>query len=148
MIFLGADHGGFELKERVKDFLDENEIDFEDLGPFKKDSVDYPDYSFAVGEKVAAGVPGRDKGVMVCTTGLGACVAVNKVKGVRGGMGYGVEAIKKARWDVDINVLCLGGGALDDEQSFEVLKAFLDTPFSDEDRHQRRVDKISDRERE
>lgn len=147
MVYLGADHGGFELKEKIKEYLKLKNISYEDLGTYSKDSVDYPDYAFAVGEKVVDGDPEKNRGVMVCTTGLGACVAVNKIKGIRGAMGYSEESIKKARLDVDVNVLCLGG-TNNHEEAVRILEAFLETPFSEEERHARRVNKIKQKERQ
>ena len=147
MVYLGADHGGFELKEKIKEYLERKNISYEDLGACSKDSVDYPDYAFAVGEKVVSGDPEKNRGVMVCTTGLGACIAVNKIRGIRGAMGYNEEAIKKARLDVNVNVLCLGG-TNDHQEALKILDTFLETPFSGEERHARRVNKIKQKERQ
>ena len=147
MIYLGADHGGFDLKEKIKGYLSQKNIPYEDLGTYNKMSVDYPDYAFAVGESVVNGDQEKDRGVMVCTTGLGACIAVNKIRGVRGAMGYSEEAIRKARQDVDVNVLCLGGGTNDHQQVLRIIDTFLETPFSEEERHARRVKKITEKER-
>lgn len=146
MIYLGADHGGYELKEKIKEHFRAEGIIYEDQGTFSKDSVDYPDYAFAVSEKVRIGNPG-DFGVLVCTTSIGTCVAANKVKNIRAAVGYSESATKRARNDLDANVLCLGG-EMNHKDAIRMVSLFLSTPFSNEERHIRRISKILRKEQE
>jgi len=145
MVFLGCDHGGFRLKEKIKEKLRELNISFADLGTFSEESVDYPDFAFAVAEAVASSPDSR--GILVCTTGVGSCVAANKVRGIRAALCYTPEVARRARWDVDANILCLGGGVQDHGEALEIVSVFLNTPFSGEERHKRRINKIAARER-
>ncbi|MBE0447407.1 MAG: RpiB/LacA/LacB family sugar-phosphate isomerase [Actinobacteria bacterium] len=145
MIYLGADHGGYELKEEIKRHLKDEGIDFEDLGTYSTESVDYPDYAFAVSDRVANGNLG-DFGVLVCTTATGTCIAANKVRGIKGAVGYSEEVIQRARNDTDANVLCLGGGAMEHSEAIKGVDIFIRTPFSYAGRHVRRINKIKARE--
>jgi len=145
MIYLGADHGGYELKEEIKRHLQDQDIEFEDLGAYSKESVDYPDYAFAVADRVANGNQG-DFGVLVCTTATGTCIAANKVKGIRGAVGYSEDVVQRARNDTDANVLCLGGGAMEHSEAIKGVDVFIKTPFSNVERHARRINKIKARE--
>lgn len=146
MIYLGADHGGYELKEKIKEHLRRKGLGLEDLGTFSKESVDYPFYAFAVAEKVRSS-DSRDVGVLACTTSIGTSVAANKVKGIRAAVGYSEEATRRARNDLDANVLCLGG-EMDHEQALKMVDVFLDTPFSAAERHVRRISMIAGKEEE
>lgn len=145
MIYLGSDHGGFELKEEIKRHLEAEGVTYEDLGTHSTESVDYPDYAFAVADKITNGSP-QDFGVLVCTTATGTCIAANKVKGVRAAIGYSEEVVERARNDTDANVLCLGGGAMEHDEAIRGVDLFLRTPFSNAERHVRRINKIRDRE--
>lgn len=141
MIFLGADHAGFELKERLKSELTKSGHDAEDVGALSLDPTDdYPAYAQAVAKRVAE-QPGSF-GVLSCGNAVGVCVAANKVKGVRAGMGFSIEAAHTMRNDDDANVLCIPGRIpiMDDPE--EILKTFLETPFSGEERHVRRLKQI------
>ncbi len=145
MIYLGADHGGYELKEEIKRHLKDEGIEFEDLGTYSKESVDYPDYAFAVADKVASNKPGNF-GILVCTTATGMCIAANKVRGIRAAVGYSEDVIQRARNDTDANILCLGGGAMNHSEAIKGVDIFLKTPFSNAERHARRINKIKARE--
>ncbi len=147
MIYLGADHGGFALKEEVKAKLDSEGVAYQDIGAFSEEPSDYPDFAFPVAEKVRDGGPG-DFGILVCTTSIGTSIAANKIKGVRAVVGYSKGAVERARNDVDVNVLCLGGGEMDHNEALEIIDIFLNTPFSSEERHVRRLSKIQRREQE
>ncbi|MGI5840908.1 MAG: RpiB/LacA/LacB family sugar-phosphate isomerase [Patescibacteria group bacterium] len=144
MVYLGADHRGFKLKEIIKDKLREWDYDVVDLGnkSYEKDD-DYSDYSLAVAEKTASG---RETGVLVCGSGVGVCMAANKVKGVRAGMGLTERQVRVAREDDDINVLCLSSDFVNEEENLEMVKVFLETPFSSEEKHIRRINKIKEYE--
>jgi ribose 5-phosphate isomerase B len=147
MIYLGADHGGYELKEKIKKHLKEKGVNLTDMGTHSTDSVDYPDYAFVVGERVRDGGP-DDFGILLCTTSIGTCIAANKIKGIRAAVGYSVGAVERARNDVDANVLCLGGAEMDHDEAIKAVDVFLETPFSNADRHVRRLSKIQRREQE
>ncbi len=141
-IFLGADHAGFELKEEIKRHLIKLNVEFEDLGTNSTNSVDYPDYAFPLARKVLDS-QGEDRGIMVCNTGIGSCIAANKVKGVRAALAYNQSSARRCRNDNDANVLCLGGQAMDHQLALRIVDVFINTPFSKAERHQRRLDKIS-----
>jgi ribose 5-phosphate isomerase B len=117
----------------------------EDVGTSGTDSTDYPDFAAAVARKVAAGE--ADRGVLVCYTGVGMSIAANKVRGVRAALGVNPDEVQLTRAHNDANVLALGARFTDSGQASELVKVFLDTPFEG-GRHQRRVDKIDQLERE
>ncbi len=147
MIYLGADHGGFALKEKIKEHLNKTNVLFTDLGAYSDEPSDYPDFAIAVAEKVRDGDP-NDFGVLVCTTSVGTCIAANKIKGVRAAVGYSENAVERARNDVDANVLCVGGGEMDHQAVLKIVDIFLSTAFSHAERHVRRLSKIQKREQE
>jgi ribose 5-phosphate isomerase B len=138
-IYLGADHGGFALKEHVKGFLAGAGHEITDVGTDSEESVDYPDFAAAVGQAVASGE--ADLGVLVCGTGLGMAIAANKIPGVRAVQASDPEMAHIARLHNDANVLTLPGRYIGPERAAEVIDAFLGTAFEG-GRHQRRVDKI------
>jgi len=144
-VAVGSDHAGFLLKERVKAELQRLGHEVEDLGTDSAErSVDYPDSSIAVGERVSAGT--ADRGVVVCATGIGASIAANKVEGVRASVVTSDETARLTRADNDSNVLALGGRtAPSAEDALRWLKVWLETPFAG-GRHERRVAKIRDYE--
>jgi len=144
-VAVGSDHAGFLLKERVKAELERLGHEVEDLGTDSAErSVDYPDYSIAVGERVSAGT--ADRGVVVCATGIGASIAANKVEGVRASVVTSDETARLTRADNDSNVLALGGKtAPSAEDALSWLRVWLETPFAG-GRHERRVAKIRDYE--
>lgn len=147
MIFLGADHAGFELKEQVKKYLDEHKIEYNDLGAYVYDKADdYPDFGFPVSEKVGEGSGG---GILACESAGGMTISANKVKGVRAvECATAAEAIH-AREHNNANVLVISKMAiLSDTQLHEVLDAWFSSQWTNEDRHARRVDKISQYEKE
>lgn len=145
MIYLGSDHRGFALKEKLKALLTEWGHDFEDVGPFEynKDD-DYPDFATAVGEKVSSAED--HKGILICGSGIGVCIAVNKISGIRAGTMSSPEQTKASVSDEDTNVLCLSADYISEEKNIEITKAFLETKFSGAERHVRRVDKIKNLE--
>ena len=142
-IFLGADHRGFELKERIKAWLQEQGYGVEDIGAHALNSDDdYPDFALAVAEKVAQNPQGH-RGLLLCGSGVGISVAANKIKGVRASLIPSPEIARMARNDEDINVMSLSGDFTDFETAKKIIGVFLETPFSAEERHQRRVGKIA-----
>ena len=142
MIAIGSDHGGFALKERIIAYLKEQGIAYEDMGCFDKSSVDYPVFGKAVAKKVASGE--AEKGIVVCTTGIGISIVTNKVKGIRCALCTDTLSAKMTRLHNDANVLALGGGMTGDNLAIDIVETFLNTPFSGEEKHQRRINMIED----
>ncbi len=140
MIGIGCDHGGYELKEEVLRFLQEKEMPYKDFGCYNKEAVDYPCVGKAVGESVANGT--CEKGIVICTTGIGISIAANKVHGVRAALCGDVVSAKLTRLHNDANVLALGAGIIGKHVALEILDTFLTTEFSKEERHARRVCQI------
>jgi len=140
MVYLGADHAGWHLKEELKKYLKELGKDCEDLGNQQLDSKDdYPDFALAVAEKVAQT---GGKGILICATGLGICIAANKIKGVRGAVVWDEFTALQSRQHNDANVLCLGGKVIDLETAKKIVRTWLEAKFSGEERHVRRLGKI------
>ena len=139
-IFLGADHAGFELKEKVKtQFLKNFQV--EDMGAFLLDkNDDYPDYAFKVAKAVAR--EKNSKGILVCGTGEGMCIAANKVKGIRAVAPADLYSTKMSREHNDANVLCLRARKFTKEKTKKILQVWLNTKFVGEERHKRRLRKI------
>jgi ribose 5-phosphate isomerase B len=141
-IIIGADHGGFELKEKLKDYLNKNGIEYDDVGTHGGNPKDdYPDYAFKVAERVVK--IKNSKGILICGSGSGMCIAANKVKGIRAAMGYDIFSAKMAKLDNDANVLCLREKRFSTGKAKKIVKVWLSTEFTKETRHQRRIDKIS-----
>jgi ribose 5-phosphate isomerase B len=137
-IYLGSDHGGFELKEKIKKHLEDKGYCIDDLGCYNEESVDYPQYGRNVAKAV---VENNSRGIIICGTGIGISMAANKVKGARAGLCHCVEYAKLTRQHNDANILAMGGRFIDHELAKEVTDAFLNTEFEG-GRHQRRVDDI------
>jgi ribose 5-phosphate isomerase B len=144
-IALGADHGGYEMKEAIKRVLADLGHDFQDFGTHSTDAVDYPDYAHAVGRAVARGA--CDLGIVVDGAGIGSCMAANKVPGVRAAMCYDETTARNSREHNGANVLTLGGKLISNEKMRDIVRAWLGTELT-EDRHRRRVSKIDAIERE
>jgi len=141
-IFLTADHNGFQLKNVLFSYLKEEGHQVSDLGPDVLDEADdYPDYAFKLGEAVAG--EAGSMGIAVCGSGVGMAVAAGKVPGIRASMVHEVAMARAAREDDNLNVLSLGADHISDEEAKEVVKAWLETPFTNEERHVRRIEKIS-----
>jgi ribose 5-phosphate isomerase B len=143
-IALGADHAGFELKNKIRQHLLSRGWDVHDAGTNSSDSVDYPDYARTVAEEVAAHQ--ADTGILVCGTGLGMSMAANKVPGIRAAKVNSETEAELAREHNDANVLTLGARVLEPDTALHIVDRWLATPFSG-GRHQRRVDKIMQIER-
>ena len=139
VVALGADHGGFSTKERLKKLLDELGYKHRDFGTFSEDAVDYPDFAHAVGRAVADG--GCELGIIIDGAGIGSCMTANKVPGVRAAMCYDAATARNSREHNYANVLTLGGKMLSPDQISEVVKTWLATPEG-EARHGKRVAKI------
>jgi ribose 5-phosphate isomerase B len=139
-VALGADHGGFELKEMLKSTLGEMGFDVNDVGTHSKAAVDYPDYAHEVARLVASGKAWR--GIVIDGAGIGSCIVANKVPGVRAGMAYDYSSAVNSREHNDTNVLTLGAGLIGSNLAKQIVKTWLTTEFGG-DRHLRRVEKIS-----
>lgn len=137
MIAIGSDHGGFDLKKTVIAHLEERGIDCKDYGCADKSSCDYPIYGRAVAEAVARGE--CEKGIVICTTGIGISITANKVKGIRCALCADTLTAKMTRLHNDANVLAMGGGIVGPNLAVSIVDTFLDTEFSEEEKHQRRV---------
>ena len=137
MIAIGSDHGGFDLKEVVIAHLKEQGIECKDLGCYDKNSCDYPIYGRAVAEAVAAGE--CEKGIVICTTGIGISITANKIKGVRCALCADTLTAQMTRLHNDANVLAMGGGIVGPNLAVSIVDTFLKTAFSEEETHQRRI---------
>lgn len=142
MIAIGSDHGGFDLKEAVKKHLEERNIPYVDKGCLDKSSCDYPIFGKAVGEAVASGE--CEKGIVICTTGIGISIAANKVKGVRCALCADSLSARMTREHNNANVLAMGAGIVGMNLAMCIVDTFLDTEFSGAERHARRVDMIEE----
>lgn len=146
-VVVGADHAGYELKEIIRKYLEEQDYDVIDVGTDSLEPVDYPDFARKVGEEVLRG-EGR-RGVLICGSGVGASIAANKVNGVRAGLCHDTYSAHQGVEHDNMNVLTLGGRIIGVELAKELVDAFLGAEFShDEERHVRRVNKIHAIERD
>jgi len=143
-VALGADHAGYELKEKVKKYLLSKGVETVDLGTGSTESVDYPDFAVKVAEEVAQ--KKVDWGVLVCKSGIGMSIAANKVKGVRAAVVRTVEDTKLARGHNDANLLALSGAFTSEEEAKKIVDAWMKTEFEG-GRHERRVGKIIELEK-
>ena len=139
-VAIGCDHGGINLKPVLVDYLKKNAIEFKDFGCFDAQSVDYNDYALAVSESVASGE--FDFGILICGTGIGMSIVANKVKGIRCGHCHDVFSAKMTRLHNNANVLALGERVVGAGLAIMIIDTFLNTEFSGDERHQRRVEKI------
>ena len=140
MISLGCDHGGYDLKEKVKKHLENRGIAVKDCGCYSTASCDYPEFSRAAAKAVASGE--CEKGIVICTTGIGIGIAANKVAGIRCALCSDCLSAKMTRLHNNANMLALGAGIVGEKLAMEIVNIFLDTEFSNEDRHIRRVNLI------
>lgn len=138
-IAIGADHAGFEGKEKIKKTLDELGVEYEDVGTFSSDSVDYPDFSQKVGEKVSGGEV--EKGILVCGSGIGVAIAANKINGVRAAQAWNEETARLSRQHNDANVLTIGARVIPETEIPKIIAAWLETDFEG-GRHAGRVEKM------
>jgi ribose 5-phosphate isomerase B len=144
LVALGADHGGYEMKEMLKVDLKALGFEIKDVGTNSKEAVDYPDFAHAVAQMVASGQAWR--GIMIDGAGIGSCIVANKVPGVRAGMAYDITSASNSREHNDTNVLTLGAGLIGLNLAKQIVKTWLTTEFSD--RHQKRIDKITSVEKQ
>ena len=139
-IAIGADHAGFQIKEKIKRQLEEMNLEVADLGTNSGDSVDYPDFGAAVGREVAEGKAAQ--GIVVCGSGIGIALAANKIRGVRAAQAWNEETARLARQHNDANVLSIGARVVAEEEIPKIVAAWFGADFEG-GRHQKRIDKIS-----
>lgn len=144
-IAIGADHAGFALKDQVRDALREAGHEVIDTGTHSPESTDYPDYAGAVARHVVTGV--AERGILVCSTGVGMSIAANKVPGIRAALAFNADEVRLTRAHNDANVITIGARYTAVEAAHEMVRIFLETPFEG-GRHARRVGKITDLEKE
>jgi ribose 5-phosphate isomerase B len=142
-IYIGSDHAGYEMKSKIVNYLELHSHDVKDLGVNSSDSVDYPDYAFAVGEYVSK--DSSSIGILICGTGFGMCFAVNKVKGIRAVDVVRSDMASLAKRHNNANVLCLSGRFVSYEDNVNIIENFLHSEYEG-GRHQERIDKITNYE--
>ena len=143
MIAIASDHGGYDLKERAKKYLEEKNIPYQDMGCDSKASCDYPVFGHAAARAVADGT--CEKGIVICTTGIGISISANKVKGIRCALCSDPLSAKMTRLHNDANILAMGGRVVGPGLALKIVDTFLDTPFSGDERHIRRIEMIEDK---
>ncbi|MCR4739927.1 MAG: ribose 5-phosphate isomerase B [Lachnospiraceae bacterium] len=141
-VAIGCDHGGFVLKELVKEHLIETGYEVDDKGCNSLDSVDYPAYGKAVAHAVADGE--ADRGIVICTTGIGISIAANKVKGIRAALCSDITSARLTREHNDANVLAMGGAIIGQMLALDIVDTFMETEFSEMEKHKRRIAAIED----
>ncbi|MBI4744230.1 MAG: ribose 5-phosphate isomerase B [Actinobacteria bacterium] len=144
-IAIGSDHAGFELKEKLKKILETKNISCNDVGPDNDKLVDYPDYAEKTALLVASGICKR--GILICGSGVGMAIVANKIPGVRAVLCSDVETARLSREHNDTNVLSLGARKINYELAIQIIDVWLNTDFSKDERHNRRVQKIKDIEK-
>lgn len=137
MVALGCDHGGYELMQEVKKLLEKKGIAYKDFGTDSTASTDYPVYAKLVGKAVQSGE--CEKGILICGTGIGISITANKMKGIRCALCHDVFSAEATRQHNDANVLAMGGRVVGAGLALKIVETFLSTPFSDEERHKRRI---------
>jgi len=142
MLYIGADHRGFNLKEEIKKFLTEKNYQFEDMGNFKHDpNDDYTDFAKLVAQKVSE-KPEEHKGILICGSGVGVDITANKFHGVRSALADDIETAKQSREHDDTNVLSLPADEVDFNLAKKIISIWLETPFSNGEKYKRRIDKM------
>jgi len=139
-VALAADHAGFELKEKIAGYLEAKGFEVMDLGTHDEEPVDYPDFARAIGKALQQ--QKADRGILICGSGVGACVAANKMSTIRAGLCHDAYSAHQGVEHDDINVLCLGARVIGEELARELVSAFLAARFTGEERHRRRLDKV------
>ncbi len=139
MIAIASDHGAFALKEALKQHLEERGLAYKDFGTYSSDSCDYSDFAAPAAQAVASGA--CDRGIVMCTTGIGVSITANKIKGIRCALLSDLMSARLTRQHNDANMMALGAGVVGEKLALEIVDTFLDTEFEG-GRHQRRVNKI------
>ena len=137
MIAIGCDHGGFKLKQAVMKHLEERGLEYKDYGTYSDESCDYPVYGKAVANAVASGE--CDRGIIICGTGIGISIAANKIRGIRAALCGDCFSAEAPRLHNDANILAMGARVVGEGLALKIVDIFLDTPFSGDERHRRRI---------
>ena len=140
MIALGCDHGGYELMQEVIKHLEERGLEYKNFGCYSTESVDYPIYGQAAVKAVASGE--CDKGIIICGTGIGISISANKIKGIRAALCHDCFSAQATREHNDANMLAMGARVIGPGLALKIVDIFLDTPFSNDERHVRRIGMI------
>ena len=146
IIAFGADHGGFQLKTKITEFLKNLGHEVHDLGTYNEDPVDYPDFALTVSQEVL--LRKADRGILICGSGVGACVAANKFPGIRAAICHDTFSAHQGVEDDNMNVLCLGARVIGTELAKDIVKVWLSATFSETERHKRRLSKVEKIEKE
>jgi len=142
MVGIGSDHGGFELKKEIIKHFEENNIQYKDFGTYSDESTDYPIYGKKVANAVVSGE--CEKGILICGTGIGISITANKIKGIRAALCHDVFSAKATRLHNNANILAMGGRVVGVGLALEIVDAFLNTKFSNDERHIRRINMIEE----
>ncbi len=142
MIGIGSDHGGYELKQEIMKHLKERNIEYKDFGTNSMDSCDYPVYAKKVARAILDGE--CDKGILICGTGIGISITANRMKGIRAALCHDCFSAEATRLHNDANILALGGRVIGVGHALKIVDTFLDTPFSADERHNRRINLIDE----
>lgn len=140
MIAIGSDHGGFALKKAVMEHLEKRGFAYKDFGTYTEDSCDYPEYGRAVAQAVASGE--FERGILICGTGIGISISANKIPGIRAALCGDCFSAEATRQHNDANILAMGARVVGEGLALKIVDTFLDTPFSNDERHIRRISKI------
>ena len=142
MIAIGSDHGGFELKQEIMAHLKKRGLEYKDFGTYTPESCDYPVYGKAVAHAVASSE--CERGIIICGTGIGISITANKIPGIRAALCTDCFCAEATRLHNDANILALGGRVVGPGLALKIVDTFLDTPFSGDERHKRRISMIED----
>ena len=142
MIALGCDHGGFPLMQEVISYLDKQGLEYENFGTYSTESCDYPIFAKKVAQAVQEGK--CDKGILICGTGIGISITANKLKGIRAALCHDCFSAKATREHNDANILAMGARVVGPGLAIDIVENFLNTPFSGDERHVRRIQMIED----
>ena len=142
MIALGSDHGGYALKQEIMKHLEERGMEYKDYGCYSEESCDYPEFAHAVGKAVAA--KECELGILICGTGIGISIAANKIKGVRAALCHDCFSAQATKEHNDANILAMGARVVGVGHALKIVDTFLDTEFSNDERHIRRIAQIED----
>lgn len=145
MIYLGADHRGYELKQELEDYLHKRGYEIKNLGANSSEPVDYPLVAKSVGIEVIKDP--NNRGIVLCGSGAGVCIAANKIKGVRAGVAWNTDLAQVMRHDDDVNILCLSADEISAGEAKKIVQTFLDTSFYGEERYNRRIRQIEELEK-
>lgn len=142
MIAIGCDHGGYYLKQEIIDFLKKLGYEYKDYGTYSDESCDYPEFAKKVAHAVANGE--CEKGILICGTGIGVSITANKVKGIRAALVHDCFSAKATREHNDANIIAMGARVIGPGLATEIIRIFLETPFSNDERHIRRINQIEE----